>query len=84
MATDRHLGKMYAVVAGDYGGSYLVVIESIDSSIGCLRLPDMTKLHVPADAFDRGVDKEIVNEVATIDKSVYNYCKHLYEKESNN
>lgn len=75
---------MYAVVAGDYGGSYLVVIDHVGSSLKCLRLPQQTQMYISEVDFNRGVENKIVNEVASINKSVYNYCKHIYEEISNN
>lgn len=84
MSINKHTGKMYAVVAGDYGGSYLVVVQSDDKQVECLRLPQMSNMSITTEDFDRGVHKKIVNEVADIDKSVYNYCKQIYENISNN
>lgn len=84
MSSSTLTGKMFAVVAGDYGGSYLVIIDHIDSELRCLRLPQQTQMYISEVDFNRGVGSKIVNEVASIDKSVYNYCKHIYEKISNN
>jgi hypothetical protein len=84
MTTDTYSGKMYAVVAGDYGGSYLIVVDQTVNNVNCLRLPQQSKMSINISDFTRGVNNKIVNEVACIDKSVYTYCKQIYEKISNN
>lgn len=83
MTSSSHEGKMYSVEAGDYGGSYIVVVESTDKLNKCLQLPEVKQLDVPVASFKHGIDNKYVNFVAELHDDVYYYCKQVYEKTSN-
>ena len=82
MTTCDNVKGMFAVNAGDYGGSYLIVIDEQPDTVCCLRLPEKTRLLVPRSSFESGVTEKVVEFVASIDDSVYNYCKQVYEQAS--
>lgn len=70
---------MYAVDAGDYGGSYFIVCENTDTHVNCVQLPEQSVVSVPVSDFKTGVEKNLVNRVATLPDGVYAYCKAIYE-----
>lgn len=73
------LGSMYAIDAGQYGGSYFVVCDDSDTHITCVQLPDKEVVQVPVNDFNQGMQNDIVKHVADLPESVYAYCKAIYE-----
>lgn len=70
---------MYAVDAGDYGGSYFVVCDNTDAYVNCVQLPDQSIVNVPVKDFSAGIEQDIVKHVAVLPEGVYAYCKAIYE-----
>ena len=73
------IGTMYAVDAGDYGGTYFVVCDNTGAHVNCVQLPDKEIVNVPVKDFTAGIEQNIVKHVADLPDGVYAYCKAIYE-----
>ena len=70
---------MYAVNAGDFGGTYFVVCNNTSTHIDCVQLPEKSIVSVPVEDFKSGINEKIVKHVALLPDGVYAYCKDIYE-----
>jgi hypothetical protein len=70
----------YAVVTGDYIGEFLVYMESDSTNNIFLSLPKMIIRKVPIDAFNRGVESNIVDLVKVLPSDVFSVCRAQYHK----
>lgn len=76
-------GDMYAVVAGDYSGKYIVPMEQDEDLVECLTLPDQSIIQVPVEDYSEGIEKELLDKVAVIEPGVYTYLHGIYTNEKN-
>ncbi len=77
-------GEMYACIAGDYSGQYIVPITETTAHVSCLTLPDIQIINVPVDDYKTGIKNELLDKVANVDDEVYTYLYDIYKHESNN
>lgn len=74
---------MYAVTAGDYSGQYFVPMLRTDTHVECFVLPGQHVVRVPIDDYTAGIETKILDRVAELEVTVYNYLHELYSHETN-
>ena len=81
----RYDKAMYAVVDGDYKGSYIIPVDITSGCyIKCFQLPEQRVLTVPETDYRKAIDNELLDKVADLEESVYDYIYELYKHKTDN
>lgn len=73
-------GQIYAVTAGTYIGSNLVIIERNDKIAKILNLPDMKNMSILITDIETGINENILELLETLPDDIINVCKIQHEK----
>lgn len=77
-------GQLYAVTAGTYKGSNIVVIDNDMKRVNFLDLPDMIPREIPYNDVMDGIGHEILELLETLPQDIMDICTKQYEKNISN
>lgn len=72
--------SVYAVQTGDYVGQLLVVVDVTKEYVGCLALPNMENVKVPADKWTFGRNSDILEYIENLSEDIYEVTEAQYKK----
>tara|TARA_R100001594_G_C3950700_1_gene242946 strand:+ start:260 stop:580 length:321 start_codon:yes stop_codon:yes gene_type:complete len=75
--------EVYAVQTGDYAGQMFIIINPNKDIIGCLSIPTMENVNVPADSFEHARNTGIIKYVEQLPRNVFKVSAAQYTKNEN-
>ena len=72
--------SIFAVSSGTFRGEFWVYMQSDESNVYCLSLPDNKYIEVPVDKWKTGIENKIVELLEKIPHNVYDICRAQYNE----
>tara|TARA_R100000805_G_C3600473_1_gene101192 strand:- start:426 stop:704 length:279 start_codon:yes stop_codon:yes gene_type:complete len=79
----NNIGSLFAVVAGDYMGEFLLCMERGNDEYVFMSLPDFKILKVPDVEVERGLNSKVIDFIEKIPKKYFKECCEQYKKIQN-